>query len=182
MGGPFDDPLNRGYKGLFPMARKARDLLELYRKVETPPDAVEHLEKTPRMLVLRQSQIVVAAVAGLLVIVLAYLIGLAAGGDGEAVPADAARGPWVLKVIDYADSESGRRKAQTVAGFLEKQGWGEVTIQRSGERVAVTLGAWVEHPTNYKPAKKLRNDVRALPDLQTGVKHFAEADFWRITR
>jgi len=47
---------------------------------------------------------------------------------------------------------------------------------------AEALGAWVNHPGHSKPALALRKQVREIPDVQTGGKPFAEADFWRITR
>ena len=163
------------------MSRKARDLLELYRKVDPQPDAVDLLERTPRMLVLRQTQIVVACVAVGLGLMLAFLVGMAAVGD-DAPAGDVSPGPWVIRVIDYPDTEKGRVAAQTVASFLEKKGAGEVTIQAAGDRRVVTLGAWVKNPRNYGPAKEKLVEIRETPDIRTGGKPFANAEFWRITR
>jgi len=176
------------------MNRKPQDLLEFYRRTSGSPDepagaagdegsSAPALERTHRMLVVRRSQAIVAAVSAVLLVLLAFLLGLAVGGN-DAEPASAAGG-WVIKVQSYRDNEAGRRRAKSVMDQLEKLGWGEVTLQTipSEDRLAVTLGSWVERPgRDDEEAQALRDKVAALTDKRNSRRPFRDAAFWQIKR
>ena len=63
------------------------------------------------MLVVRRSQVVVAAVSAGLGLVLAFLLGLGLGG-GSNEPVAAGGGLWVIRVTKYEDSDTGGRLRQ----------------------------------------------------------------------
>jgi len=176
------------------MEKKPQDLLEFLRRSSPedpapgmrPEPAPPSLEPTPRMLVLRRSQLIVAGVATALAVVLAFLLGLALGGAGEGEPAvaGALAGPWVIRVVTYKDTEAGRKMAKSVQAQLERLLLREVSQQYipSQEKVVVTIGAWVHPPERFAPARELRRKIRGLSDSRTEKSPFQDADFWRIRR
>jgi hypothetical protein len=115
------------------MLKKPQDLLEFFRRSSGDrPEAAapQDLEKTPRMLVVRRSQAVVAAVSAGLGLVLAFLLGLGLGG-ASSDPAVAGGGLWVIKVVSYEDNDKGRRYTKTVMSQLERLDLGdEVNLSR----------------------------------------------------
>lgn len=169
------------------MLKKPKDLLEFFRRSsENRPEAAapQELEKTPRMLVVRRSQAVVAAVSAGLGLVLAFLLGLGLGG-GSSEPAVAGGGLWVIKVVSYEDNEKGRRYAKTVMSQLERIDLGdEVNLRRViGDRtLAVTLGCWIRNPKGDAHARKLLTKVQGIRGRGDQGQPFADADFWRIER
>lgn len=168
------------------MLKKPQDLLEFFRRSSTAPDAdaVQQLEKTPRMLVLRRSQAVVAAVSAGLALVLAFLLGLGLGG-GSSEPVAAGGGLWVIQVMKYEDNETGRRYAKTVMSQLERLQLGdEVNVRRILEdgQVAVTLGCWMSDPSGNTRAEELKRRIKDIRGRGGQGKPFAGASFWRIER
>jgi hypothetical protein len=178
------------------MHKKPQDMLEFFRRAsaeepgETVAVAAEEerepsLEATPRLQLVRRSQIVVAAVAAGLAVILAFVLGLALGGDEVAPVATQGVGGWVIRVISYDDNPRNEEIAQGVMGFLAKQyPQLEVTLQRipSQEQIVVTVGSWVHHPDRYPRARQLLDEVRKIDDKRSGKLHFSEAYFWRIER
>ncbi len=168
------------------MNRKPHDLLEFYRRTsgqepaeDVTADPAQPLQKTERMLVVRRSQAIVAAASATLLVVLAFVLGLAIGDSGtEPVPVV---GGWVIKVVSYRDTDAGRKRAKSVMSQLQKLGWGEVTLQMiaDNERLAVTLGSWVQRPHDSK-ARGLLKRVAKLSDLRNDRLPFKEAAFWQI--
>jgi len=175
------------------MERKPQDLLEFLRR-SSPEDrapalrpdsaAPSSLEPTPRILVLRRSQLVVAGIVTALALALAFLLGTALGGGGEEGSAAGVSGPWVIRVVTYQDTEEGRKMAKIVEAKLEQLHIGEVSLQyiASQSKVVVTIGAWIHPPQRIAAAKELRRKIRDLSDSRTGTPPFQDADFWRIRR
>lgn len=169
------------------MLRKPHDLLEFFRRSSESRQetaALQELEKTPRMLVVRRSQAVVAAVSAGLGLVLAFLLGLGLGG-GSSEPGVAGGGVWVIKVVSYEDNEKGRRYAKTVMSQLERLDLGdEVNLRRviGDRKLAVTLGSWISNPRGDAHANKLLTKVKGIRGRGDQGLPFADAGFWRIER
>jgi len=168
------------------MLKKPKDLLEFFRRSSGAPDpeALPELEKTPRMLVVRRSQVVVAAVSAGLGLVLAFLLGLGLGG-GSNEPVAAGGGLWVIRVTKYEDSATGGRFAKTVMSQLERLDLGdEVNWRRviSDGKLAVTLGCWMQDPHGDARAEELLKKIKGIRGRGGQVQPFAGADFWRIER
>lgn len=170
------------------MQKKPQDLLEFLRRTKddtalpaVPSEQAQEVGKSPRMLVLRRSQAYVAAGAAGAAIILAVLLGVALGSSEEKTPVT--QGVWVIRVISYKDTQSGRENAANVARQLEQLGWEEVTLQHlpAQGRIVVTLGSWLGEPRDLAAATELRKRVREIADKQGGL-HFKDADFWRIER
>lgn len=170
------------------MTKKPQDLLEFFRRATAeepesaplPEPAAPEPGPTRRMVLVRPTQIAVAGAAAVLLVVLAFLLGLRAGGGAEAAPGT---GVWVVRVITYGDTENGRIQARVMAAELERQGLGEVTLQpiESKGHLVVALGAWLQDPRHNADAAALRDRVRAIKDERGGAP-FQKADFWRIER
>ncbi|MHC5030485.1 MAG: hypothetical protein ACYTGI_02365 [Planctomycetota bacterium] len=169
------------------MLKKPQDLLEFFRRSSGDrPEAAapQDLEKTPRMLVVRRSQAVVAAVSAGLGLVLAFLLGLGLGG-ASSDPAVAGGGLWVIKVVSYEDNDKGRRYTKTVMSQLERLDLGdEVNLSRvvSDGKLAVTLGTWRRRPHGDPRAQQLLDKVKGITGRAGQGQPFASADFWRIER
>ncbi|MHC4548968.1 MAG: hypothetical protein ACYTEZ_09330 [Planctomycetota bacterium] len=169
------------------MVKKPQDLLEFFRRTsdETGSTPDVELEKTPRMMVLRRSQLVVAAAAAGLGVLLAFLIGLGVGGGSAEEGLVGGVGVWVIRVVSYEDDERGRRYAKMVMSQLERLGLGdEVNLRRlvSDRKLVVTLGSWLRHPGGNADAEKLLAHVREARGRGRQDQPFAGADFWRIRR
>lgn len=168
------------------MLKKPQDLLEFFRRSsgERPEAAAPRdLEKTPRMLVVRRSQAVVAAVSAGLGLVLAFLLGLGLG-SGSSEPA-VAGGLWVIKVVAYEDNEKGRHYAKTVMSQLERLDLGdEVNLRRviDDRKLAVTVGSWISNPRRVAHANELLKKVKGIRGRGDQGQPFVDADFWRIER
>lgn len=176
------------------MSRKPpQDMLEFLRRQtggpETPPleperpaEAPPPMERTPRMLVLRRSQAIVAGVAALLLVLLAFLVGRAAGTRG-ALEAGEARTVFVIRAITFPDSEQGRADARRVANALAAVD--QVTLHAlardGGQRdVVVAVGAWLQDPKDDPHARAALERVRATEIA--GKRDLASAYFWQIQR
>lgn len=176
------------------MERKPQDILEFLRRkpeqrgpsapTEGPPPE-DGLESTPRLLLVRKSQIVVAGLIAGLSLVLAFLIGMAFGGGDEApAPATETLGPWVIRAISYDNDAQGRATAKNVQEQLSALGH-EVTIQTlAGQsNVVVTVGAWVQNPQRSEKARRLLQEIQAITEKKKPKKTpFRSAYFWQIRR
>jgi len=168
------------------VSRKPSDILDFLRRSspEELPEPEPALEQTPRMVVLRRSQVVVAAAAGALALVLAFLLGLALGGSGDGSDEGASDvGVWVLRVVTYRDDERGQEYAQSVKSQLIRRKLGdEVNLRRFGEgQLAVTVGAWLQAPQDNPQAQSLKRDINEIQD-RNGANPFKDAKFWLIRR
>jgi hypothetical protein len=169
------------------MLKKPQDLLEFFRRSSGDrPEAaaLQDLEKTPRMLVVRRSQAVVAAVSAGLGLVLAFLLGIGLGG-GSSEPAVTGGGRWVIKVISYEDNDKGRRYTKTVMSRIERLDLGdEVNLRRviGDGKLAVTLGCWIRDPHGDARAEELLEKVKGIRGRAGQAQPFARAKFWRIER
>ena len=168
------------------MLKKPQDLLEFFRRSSAAPDPAfqKELERTPRMLVVRRSQAVVAAVSAGLALVLAFLLGLGLGG-GSSEPAAAGGGFWVIQVMKYEDNKTGGRYAKTVQSQLERLDLGdEVNLRRIVEdgELAVTLGCWMSRPHGDARAQELLKKVQGIRGRGGQGQPFTGAGFRRIER
>ena len=137
------------------------------------------------MVVLRRTQVLVASAAGILALVLVFLLGMALGGTGAA-EADAAPGNvgvWVLRVVSYKDTARGHEDAQTVKGKLVKFDLGdEVGLRRTSDGwLVVTAGAWLHDPNDNAQARELMKKVKDIKE-RSGAQAFPDAHFWLIRR
>jgi hypothetical protein len=140
------------------------------------------MERTPRMLVLRRSQAIVATAVAALLVVLAFFVGRAAGTQA-APAAGEARAIFVIRAITFPDSEQGRADARRVANALA--GVGQVTLhavtREGGQRdVVVAVGAWLKDPRDDPDARAALERVRATEIA--GKRDLASAYFWQIQR
>ncbi|MDH3590393.1 MAG: hypothetical protein OER88_00840 [Planctomycetota bacterium] len=168
--------------------KKATDLLDFYRRThDRIPDSIttEDLERGPRLMLIRRTQIVVAGVAAGLVVVLAFLFGMAMGGD-EAEPETVAESlgitaSWVIRVASYSDTKAGRANAKFLMSQLERMDLEDVSLHRipSQNVLVVALGSWAKKPVRGGPVELL-DTVRNLPDHRDNSKPFASADMWQI--
>jgi len=158
-------------------------MLEFFRR--TAPEQADapssapppSLEPTPRMLVLRRSQAIVAIAAAGAALVLAFVLGLAIGGSGE-TPA----GIYVLRVVSRDADAQGRAYARQVKEQIEKLDLGEeVSVLESDGRAVVVVGSWFSNPEGRKEARALRDRLRAVRDA-TQATPFSDADFSLMKR
>ena len=83
-----------------PEPRPARE-----QPLDPGPVGAGGMEKGPRLMVFRQSQVVVAAVGTALTVILVFLLGLAAGSPGPSdAPAPLGVRIWGIRVITYNDT------------------------------------------------------------------------------
>jgi len=162
-------------------------MLEFFRRASTPDDPTSgpSLEPTPRMLVLRRSQAIVAGAAAVAALVLSFLLGLAAGSAGGDQPAAAVPDVYVLRAAEYGNDEKGWGLAQAVKEQLDRMNLGEeVALVRDAgaNRTVVAVGVWLEDPGRRKEALALRDRLRSIKDERTREAPFANADFWRMKR
>jgi len=182
------------------MNRKPSDILDFLRNASSepepvspaaPPDAPPQTRpdrsdpgphKSPRMLVLRRSQVMVASVAVGLVVILAFLLGMAATSTDDRVPALLGVRVWGIRAITYNDTKSGRMQASATKKALQARNLEEVTLQRvrSKGEIVVMLGAWLTDPTDNRRQKELLATVRKLQ--QRGKMAFPDAYLWSIQR
>lgn len=168
---------------------KPRDMLEFFRRTSSPStEAVPSspsLEPTTRMLVVRRSQAVVAIVAAVAALLLAFLLGHAVGASGKSEALDAAPEVYVIRAIAYSDDLKGSDSAQRVKTQLERMDLGEEVVLwqvPSESRTVVTVGSWLGNPAGRKEACALRDKLRGVKDKSTQSAPFADADFWRMKR
>jgi hypothetical protein len=166
---------------------KPRDMLEFFRRTAPeqgdapPPQEPPALEPTTRMLVLRRSQAVVAGAAAVAAVVLAFVLGYAAGSPGDAA---ALPGVWAIRAKVFGSDGAGPGNARLVKEQLEKMDLGdEVTLLDvpSQGQVVVAVGSWLSNPAGRKDAVALRDRVRAIKN-QSQAAPFADADFWPVKR
>jgi hypothetical protein len=160
-------------------------MLEFFRRSapeqdDAPPPP--SLQPTPRMLVLRRSQAVVAVAAGAAALVLAFVLGLAVGGPGDA----GAEGTevFVIRAASYGGDAPGAAFARKMKAEIEKLDLGEeihVLEVPSEGRTVVTVGSWIANPEGRKEARAVRDKLRSVKDA-TQSAPFADADFWPMKR
>ncbi len=184
------------------MARKPQDMLEFLRRQnadETAPpegalpdepagpmaEPAPHLEPTARVLVLRRSQVVVSCIAGGLLLLLVFLVGLRTGQAKSpkapaASPPGAAMPFWVIRVVTYKDSEQGWADARRMKVALNELG--QVTFHKilSTQDLVVALGSWLEDPKEDRAARALLEQVRTLE--VAARRDFGGAHYWQIQR
>ncbi|MGQ0614912.1 MAG: hypothetical protein ACT4PV_14345 [Planctomycetaceae bacterium] len=184
------------------MARKPQDMLEFLRRQNAeenvPPEGAlteaaataartpaEPLEPTARVLVLRRSQVVVSCIAGGLLLLLVFLVGLRTGqarspNSPAASPAGAPLPFWVIRVVTYKDSEQGWADARRVKAALQE--FGQVTFHKivSTQDLVVALCSWLEDPREDRAARELLERVRTLE--VAARRDFGGAHYWQIQR
>jgi hypothetical protein len=179
--------------------QRPRDILEFLRRASTDEPAVEVAPKesapvraphvtvssgdTP-MIVLRRSQVIVACVAAGLLIVLAFLLGLASSDSGEAAAAAGSARFYTIKLIEYPDTRSGEINAKTLMADLERRFDEEVTIERldRDRKLVVALGSWLKHPRENRRAVQLLEEVKGLKVAGSDTLPFESAYFFQIKR
>ncbi len=177
--------------------KKATDLLDFYRRTrgETPAhapqttDLQERMDRAgPRLVLIRRSQVFIAAAAAGLVVILAFMLGMALGGGDESDAAPTQRlssvvAPYVIRVASYPDTDRGRQHAQIVAAQLKRViANEEVTIHRltDSQRIVVSMGSW--RSAGAKPmATDLLDMIKSLKE-DDGSQAFGDANWWRVTR
>jgi hypothetical protein len=160
-------------------------MLEFFRRSapeQADAPAPRALEPTTRMLVLRRSQAVVVLAAAGAALVLAFVLGHAAGASG----ARAGGGPevFVIRAASYARDAQGATHARRVKQEIENLGLGEevhVLEVESEGRTVVTVGSWLSNPEGLRDALALRAKLRAVKD-NTQAAPFAGAEFWLVER
>jgi len=165
---------------------KPRDMLEFLRRASGRPAGTEQpasagLEATPRMVVLRRSQVVVAGAVTAGALLLAFLVGMAAADRG------AGRQVYVIRAASFQDDAAGRQVALTRKRQLEQMeqlDLGEVQIVRDPalQSVAVTVGAWESDPSRSERARSLLGQIQRIQVQNTRETPFRDASFWRIER
>ena len=107
------------------MARKPNDMLEFLRRSgDDPAPARETIRKTPRdrrdflpeTMMLRRSQVLVSGAIALLLVVLAFVIGLIAGSGSDNAGSMGASAPtevWVLRVVTLKEPRNSHHKMPT---------------------------------------------------------------------
>ncbi|MEM8885223.1 MAG: hypothetical protein AAGD14_14240 [Planctomycetota bacterium] len=162
---------------------------QVSRSQESRPHVSVHSGDVP-LVVVRRSQVVVAAVTACLLIVLAFLLGLVSGsGEGEeGAEATIARTGtpltvWTIRCIAYDDTRKGEIAAKTVADDLARQGLDEVTIERLDRdgKLVVTIGSWLSNPHKNRQAQKLLATVQGLKAVGD-PDPFKEAYFVQLKR
>jgi len=183
--------------------QRPRDILEFLRRASTEEPAVEVAppetapvrpspERAPHvtvssgdtpMVVLRRSQIIVACVAAGLLIVLAFLLGLASS-EAEAQASGLTTRFYTIKLIEYPDTRNGEINAKSLLGDLERRFDEEVTIQRldRDRKLVVALGSWLQHPKENRRAMRLLKEVKELTVAGGTQKPFESAYFFQIKR
>ncbi len=136
------------------------------------------------LLVVTRRQIMISGGAGIGVMILAFLLGLAASGGDPAEERARVASPatsWVIRAITYDDSPANLAKARETERWLTAKGLGQVTLRRipSDSQVVLVLGAWLENPERDPQALKLLRTVRDLD--RRGKKPFDGAGIWQIT-
>lgn len=187
--------------------QRPRDILEFLRRaaveetaeeprleVAPPEPAPTRAPATPHvtvssgdapMVVLRRTQVIVACVTAGLLIILAFLLGLATG-EGQAAEAAAAGTTrfHTIKVIEFADNRNGEIRAKTLLADLERRFDEEVTIERldRDRTLFLALGSWLKNPNENREAKRLLKEVRELTARGRSEKPFKSAYFFTVKR
>ncbi len=178
------------------MERKPQDLLEFLRRNAAGEGAdasatAPRADAPPRAqatdLVLRRSQIFVAAVAGGLLVVLAFVLGLVvarpAPHAATGAAAESATPVWTIRLITYQATEQGEINAKITMNNLETLFPGQVSLQRipGRDEIVVTVGAWLRDPKQDPKAIELLDQIRNQQDV-AGKKHFPKSYFWTLPR
>jgi hypothetical protein len=137
------------------------------------------------MVVLRRSQVVVAAVTAGLLILLAFLLGLAS--SGETAEEAAARAPvrfYTIKLTEFSDTRNGKLAAKTLLAELEQEFDEEVTIERldRDRRLFLALGSWLKNPRENRRAMDLMKKVQKLRAPGHKSPPFKDAYIFAIKR
>ena len=114
-----------------------------------------------------------------------FCSGSAWAGGGANDPVAAGGGLWVIRVMQYEDSDKGGVYAKTVTSQLERLDLGdEVNLRRviSDGKLAVTLGCWMQDPNGDARARELLEKIRGIRGRGGQDQPFAGAKFWRIER
>ena len=181
------------------MARKPNDMLEFLRRSGDDPAPVrETIRKTPRdrrdflpeTMMVRRSQVLVSGAIALLLMVLAFVIGLIAGSGSDNAGSAGASAPtevWVLRVATLKDNENNRVAAKAWRDDLRGIYGEEIFVHPLEEKgqLILALGTWLanpeESPEEFAAAIKLRNEIRKARD-EAGNILFQDAHFWQLTR
>lgn len=144
---------------------KPRDMLEFLRRTsggETAPVQPEsRLEKAPRVLVLRRTQVMVAAASVGMGLLLAFLLGMAVAGDGGQEP------EYVIRAASF----SSETVANSVKKQLERHGFGPVQVEADGGGSVVTVKA---------DSRDVLERIRGIKDSRTGEAPFRDAALLRV--
>jgi len=172
------------------MPKRPADLLECLRKSnedEPAPVPIREAplpEKTVPMVVLRRSQVTVAAVAAGLALILVFLLGLGIGG-GDEPEADNSinQGVWGIRVVSYEDTERGHTYARVTQNLLQQLDLDEVTLQRipSQHLIVVMVGSWLNDPTDNARAAEILAKVQNM-SARGMNRAFPDAQIWSIQR
>ena len=172
------------------MRKPPADLLEFLRKSNEDEPAPMPIREAPRpertvpMVVLRRSQVNVAAVAAGLALILVFLLGLGMGGDSEPeATSSISQGVWGIRVVSYKDTERGRVDARTTQNLLQRLDLDEVTLQRipSQGRLVVMVGSWLNDPRDNARAAEILAKVQNL-SARGMNRAFPDAQIWSIQR
>jgi len=176
------------------MERKPQDLLEFLRRnaaaegtAEPAQGAGAPLRPEPTDLVVRRSQILIAGVAGALLVVLAFIVGLVVARPGANTASGEAPGSvtpvWTIRAISYQATEQGEINSKVTMNELETIWPGQISIQRipGRDEVVVTVGAWLRDPKQDPRALELREKIRNQQDV-AGKRPFEKAYFWTLPR
>ncbi|MHC4957369.1 MAG: hypothetical protein ACYTGN_03265 [Planctomycetota bacterium] len=174
------------------MTRRPSDILDFLRnsgsdepaQPEAPrrPVPGREVEKTPQVLILRRSQVVVAVASAALLVLLAFVLGLAIGGDGTSPARPRLGTVWGIRVITFDASQKGTEQAQEMVQRLQALDIEEVTIQPipSTGKLVVMLGSWLTPPDDSVGARATLTKVKKL--TWRGKQAFPDADFWSVQR
>ena len=167
------------------MQKKPADLLEFLRQShdEFDPIPAPLPDRTVPMMVLRRSQVTVAAVAAGLILILVFLLGLGLGGGEESAATSIGQGVWGVRVVSYKDTAQGREDARITQNQLQQLDLDEVTLQRipSQALVVVMVGSWLSDPRNNPRATEVLAKVQTL-SARGKNRPFSDAQFWSIQR
>ncbi|MHC4952373.1 MAG: hypothetical protein ACYTGZ_00660 [Planctomycetota bacterium] len=184
------------------MSDKPRDILEFLRRTgQEPPEEPAELPRArpsaappraptknwggiPEFVVLHRRQLAIAGVAAILLLVLAFLLGMVTGGGEPEADAGRPVGVWTIRVIEYDNTRNGLIRAKSLAAELRRAGRDEVTIQQlDGDRkLLVTLGSWLNNPKKSEEALSLLNWIRGREVHGRNRTPFSDAYFYRIKR
>ena len=143
---------------------KPRDMLEFLRRTsdgepaQTKPEP--ELESTPRIFVLRRSQVVLAAVSVGLALLFAFLLGMAVGGHSD-------EPGYVIRAATFQNETVAKR----VKTQLEQRGFGPVQVESGADGSVVTVMA---------DSQDVLERIRGIKDSRTGEAPFRDAAFLRV--
>ena len=131
------------------------------------------------MLVLRRSQVIVAAIAAGLALILVFVLGLALGGGDDPAETPIGQRVWGIRVASYKRVED----ARVTQNLLQQLDLDEVTLQRipSQGLVVVMVGSWLSNPKRDARAVESLAKVQNL-SARGKNRAFPDAQFWSIQR